>query len=161
MKGSGSSKNTAVFTHRHPYEIFIPPGTEKLIIGTLPPPRFSSGELKEGDVDFCYGSRDGLLWPLLDKIFSLSLRYDKSLEAVEQRKEFLCRQRIGICDIVDSCRRRKVDASDLGMEGIQLRDVLAQLRAHPTIATLIFTGGNSKNGPEYLFRHQLKKKICN
>lgn len=145
-----------MFYHQHPYEIFIPPDAEKLIVGTLPPPRFSTGELKEKDVDFCYGSCDGLFWPLLDEIFSLSLLYDNSEKAVQQRKDFLSRFRIGICDIVASCRREKMDASDLGMREIRLRDIFAQLRLYPSIKTLLFTGGNSKNGPEYLFRKQLK-----
>ena len=32
-----------LFCHIHPYEIFIPEGAVKLIVGTLPPPRFSQG----------------------------------------------------------------------------------------------------------------------
>lgn len=122
----------------------------------MPPPRFSVRNLKERDVDFCYGSCDGMLWPVLDVIFNLSLRFDNSREAVEERQEFLIREKLGICDIVASCRREKVDASDLGMQDIRLRNILEQLQLHPTITTLIFVGGNSKNGPEYLFRQQLK-----
>jgi G:T/U-mismatch repair DNA glycosylase len=146
----------AIFIHTHPYTIFIPGGTKKIIIGTLPPPRFTQGSLKKRDVDFCYGSCDGMLWPVLDEIFRLSLRYDNSGEAVRQRQEFLIRQKLGICDIVESCRRERIDASDLGMLDIRQRDILRQLELHPTIDTLIFTGGNTKNGPEYLFRRQLR-----
>ena len=146
-----------IFIHNHPYEIFIPRGTAKIIIGTLPPPRFSLGKLKERDVDFCYGSCDGMLWPALEKIFRLRLSYNNSAEAVQERKDFLIRRKLGICDIVESCRRDKVDASDLGMKGIRLRNIIGQLKLHPTITTLIFTGGNSKNGPEYLFRRHLKE----
>lgn len=146
-----------MFFHEHPYEIYIPSGTRKLIIGTLPPPRFSQKKLKPQDVDFCYGSCDGMLWPVLDQIYKLSLIYDNSLAAVEQRKQFLIKENIGICDIVASCRRKKIDASDLGMQDIVLRDIVKQLLDHPTIDTLIFTGGNSKNGPEYFFRRQLKE----
>ncbi|MGW8193835.1 MAG: uracil-DNA glycosylase family protein [Desulforhopalus sp.] len=145
------------FVHNHPYEIFIPRGTTRIIVGTLPPPRFSSGSLKERDVDFCYGSCDGMLWPALEKIFHLRFSYDNSANAVRERKEFLVRKKMGICDIVESCRRDKVDASDLGMKSVTLRDIIAQLKLHPTITTLIFTGGNSKNGPEYLFRRHLKE----
>lgn len=99
-----------------------------------------------------------MLWPVLDKIFNLSLSYNNSRAAVEERKLFLARSRLGICDIVASCRRKKVDASDLGMYDIVLRDILFQLRSHPLLDTLIFTGGNSKNGPEYLFRKQLREQ---
>ena len=31
------------------------------------------------------------------------------------------------------------------------------MKQYPTIHTLLFTGGNSKNGPEYFFRKHLKK----
>jgi len=114
------------------------------------------GELKEGDVNFCYGSRDGQLWPILDRIFDLNLKFETSEEAIRQRKDFLIERRIGICDIVDSAERLKIDASDLGMQNIKLRNLLAYLQNYPNIDTLLFTGGNSKNGPEYFFRRHLK-----
>lgn len=145
-----------MFYHEHPHAIFIPKGTKKLIIGTLPPPRFSTGDLKKEDVNFCYGSCDGNLWKALERIFSLKLSYNNSLEAVKERKVFLEKNHIGICDIVHSCKREKIDSSDLGMQEVVLRDILAQLSKHPSIQTLIFTGGNTKNGPEYFFRKQLK-----
>ena len=147
---------TAIFIHTHPYQIFIPEQTTRVIVGTLPPPRFSTGELRKRDVDFCYGSCDGTLWKALDAIFRLSLRYDNSREAVRQRKDFLVREKLGICDIVESCLRTKVDSSDLGMQDIKMRNIIGQLQRYPTITTLLFAGGNSKNGPEYLFRRQLK-----
>lgn len=148
----------AIFLHHHPYEIFIPNGTRKLIVGTLPPPRFSTGALKANDVNFCYGSQDGMLWPVLEKIYRLKLLYNNADEAVEQRKEFLINHGLGICDIVSSCRRKKVDASDLGMQHIKLRNILGQIALRPTVETLLFMGGNSKNGPEYLFRQELKTR---
>jgi len=146
-----------MFLHEHPYPPFLFEGVEKIIVGTLPPPRFSTGDLKEGDVDFCYGSRDGQLWPILDKIFELGLHFETTQEAIAQRKQFLRQRRIGICDIVASAKREKVDASDLGMQHIELRNLIAYLEKYPTIHTLLFTGGNSKNGPEYFFRKHLKE----
>lgn len=147
---------SAIFYHRHPYDIFIPEGTRKVIVGTLPPPRFSTGQLKTRDVDFCYGSCDGMLWPVFDAIFHLSFRYDNSAEAARQRQDFLRRQKLGICDIVESCRREKINASDLGMEDIRLRDIVKQIGLHSSIERLVFTGGNTRNGPEYLFRQLLR-----
>ncbi len=146
-----------MFLHTHPYEPFFPEGATKLIVGTLPPPRFTTGELNERDVDFCYGSSNGLLWPVLDRIFNLNLKYETTHEAAEQRRTFLTSRGIGVCDIVDSCQRKKIDASDLGMQHIKLRDMITYLKQYPKINTLIFTGGNSKNGPEYFFRRHLKE----
>ncbi|MBQ4916184.1 uracil-DNA glycosylase family protein [Maribacter sp. MMG018] len=145
-----------MFVHTHPYEPFLFKGATKLIVGTLPPPRFTTGDLKEGDVDFCYGSRDGQLWPILNNIFDLKLPFETTQEAIEKRKSFLVKRKIGICDIVASAVRHKVDASDLGMQDIKLRNLLVYLEKYLNIETLLFTGGNSKNGPEYLFRKHLK-----
>ena len=146
-----------MFFHRHPYQPFIKEDTTKLIVGTLPPPRFSTGELLEKDVDFCYGSYYNSLWLFIDKINNLNLRYDNSNEAIEERKQFLIKHKIGVCDIVESCEREKIDASDLGMQNIILRDLIGYLRNYPNVNTLLFTGGNSKNGPEYFFRKHIKE----
>ncbi|MGC6429999.1 MAG: uracil-DNA glycosylase family protein [Jejuia sp.] len=145
-----------MFLYKHPYPPYIQKNTEKLIVGTLPPPRFSTGELLEKDVDFCYGSYYNSLWLYIDKIHSLNLRYDNSEEAIQQRKDFLIKHRIGVCDIVESAERDKIDASDLGMQNVQIRDVVGYLKKYPSIKTILFTGGNSKNGPEYFFRRHLK-----
>lgn len=147
--------------HKHPYTPFIPENTTKLIVGTLPPPRFSIGNLKKGDVNFCYGSIDGLLWKILNEIFNLNLKFENTDYAIQQRKDFLTNRNIGICDIVESCSRQKIDASDLGMENIVLRDMLFHLKNFPKIDTLLLTGGNSKNGPEYHLRKVLKKEKIN
>lgn len=146
-----------MFFHQHPYPPFIPKNTNRLIVGTLPPPRFSKNELLEGDIDFCYGSKNGQLWKILDEVFQLNLEYKTSKKAIDQRKDFLRAQQLGICDIVESCYRQKIDASDLGMEDIKLRDLLFYLKKHVTVNTLLFTGGSSKNGPEYFFRKLLKE----
>ena len=145
-----------MFFHKHPYQPFIQKDTKKLIVGTLPPPRFTTGELLERDVNFCYGSCYNSLWLKIDKIHNLNLRYDNSQEAIDERKRFLIKHKIGVCDIVESAEREKVDASDLGMKNIKLRDVIDYIKQYPSIETILFTGGNSKNGPEYFFRKHLK-----
>ncbi|WP_445955866.1 uracil-DNA glycosylase family protein [Yeosuana sp.] len=146
-----------MFKHEHPYQPFIKKDTTKLIVGTLPPPRFSTGELLEKDVDFCYGSYYNSLWLFIDKIHDLKLKFDNSVEAIQQRKQFLVNHKIGVCDIVESCEREKKDASDLGMQNIKLRNLIGYLNEYPNIDTLLFTGGNSKNGPEYFFRKHIKE----
>ncbi len=146
-----------MFLHKHPYQPFIPKDATKLIVGTLPPPRFSMNALVDGDINFCYGSKNGQLWKIIDRIFSLQLVYETSPKAIQQRKDFLIKHGIGICDIVESCTRQKIDASDLGMQNVELRNLIDYLKKHPTVTTLLFTGGNSKNGPEYFFRKHLKE----
>ena len=43
------------WVHMHPFEPFLPGEATHLIVGTLPPPRFSIGSLKKGDVFFVMG----------------------------------------------------------------------------------------------------------
>lgn len=145
-----------MFLHQHPYPPFIPENATKLIVGTLPPPRFSTGALHQDDVDFCYGSKDGQLWRIINTIFDLNLKFENTPEAIRQRKNFLKANKMGICDVVECCERTKVDASDIGMQNIVLRDVIGYIKKYSTVTTLLFTGGNSKNGPEYLFRKHLR-----
>ncbi len=147
-----------MFLHQHPHAPILFPEATRLIVGTLPPPRFTQGLLKPGDVNFSYGSRDGLLWPILDRIFGLGLVYEDSEYAELQRLNFLKNRQIGICDIVERASRQRIDASDLGMRDIEMRDLLGVLRAYPGVHTLLFTGGNSQNGPEYLFRRLLRQE---
>lgn len=145
------------FHHTHPYPPFNLEGATKIIVGTLPPPRFTTGDLKAGDVNFSYGSIDGQLWPILNTIFKLNLSFETTQKAIDERKQFLISRNIGVCDIVASSKRIKVDASDIGMQEVVLRDIFKYLSKHTQIDTLLFTGGNSKNGPEYFFRRKAKK----
>lgn len=147
-----------MFLHEHPYPPFLPSGAVRLIVGTLPPPRFSMDSLHPEDVDFCYGSRDGLLWPVLEQVFETSLRYQNTPEAVRERQGLLKAKGIGVLDMVSSARRKKIDASDLGMEDVELRDITAILSGLNGIKALLFTGGNTRNGPEYFFRRHLRAK---
>lgn len=150
-----------MFYHFHPYKPFLNQETKKIIVGTLPPPRFCNKEFKINDVNFCYGSKDNLLWQILNKIYNLNLPFENSNEAITLRKEFLLKYKIGICDIVESCKREKIDASDIGMEEVVLRDILGYIRKYKNIQTLIFTGGLCKNSPEFFFRQILKKQNIN
>ena len=97
-----------------------------------------------------------MLWPILDRIFELGLKYETTAEAIVQREQFLLKHKIGVCDIVQSAERTKIDASDLGMQNVELRDLVGYLKNFPNIDTILFTGGNSKNGPEYFFSATIK-----
>lgn len=44
------------------------------------------------------------------------------------------------------------------MQHVELRPIFKILTQYPNIHTLLFTGGNSKNGPEYFFRRKAKEQ---
>lgn len=144
--------------HKHPYAPYILDNSTRLIVGTIPPPRFSTGALNDEDVDFCNGSSNGMLWKIWDRLYDLNLVFENTSYTIEQRKAFLKREKFGICDVVDGAYRDKIDASDLGMQNVQLRDMLTILEQHPKVTTLIFTGETVKMVPNILCVKFLKKQ---
>ncbi len=54
-------------------------------------------------------------------------------------------------------KEKKIDASDIGMQDVVLRDILWFLKKYTNIDTIIFTGGLCKNSPEYFLRKVLKE----
>ena len=147
-----------MFYHKHPYTPYILPDTTRLIVGTLPPPRFSTGALNDQDVDFCYGSSNGMLWKIWDRLYELNLVYENTHFAIEQRKAFLKREKIGVCDIVGAAYRDKIDASDLGMLQPELRDLLGILAQHPKVKTLFLPGAIARTAQSIFFDNYLKKR---
>lgn len=147
-----------MFYYEHPYKPILFEDTKKVIVGTLPPPRFFLKNLKEEDVDFPYGSKDNLLWKIFNKLFVLDLEFKNTKKAIEQRFNFLEKNQIGVCDIVQSCKKERFDSSDNSMKDVVLRDILNYLKEYKSIDTIFFTGKNSKNSPEYFFRQILKNK---
>ena len=107
--------------HKHPSVPYILENSTRLIVGTLPPPKFSKGVLNNQDVDFCYGSSNGMLWKIWNRFYDLNSVFENTTQAIEQRKSFLKREQFGICDVVDGAYRDKIDPSDLGMQDVQLR----------------------------------------
>ena len=104
--------------HKHPSVPYILENSTRLIVGTLPPPKFSKGVLNNQDVDFCYGSSNGMLWKIWNRFYDLNSVFENTTQAIEQRKSFLKREQFGICDVVDGAYRDKIDASDLGMQDV-------------------------------------------
>ena len=141
-----------MFTHIHPHKPIFFDDTKAFICGTLPPPRFSTNQLKPDDVFIPYGSRDGMLWPVIDRVYNLGLEYKNKKEEIQKRMAFLQSARLGICDIVESCTREKVDASDIGMKNVKTREILAYIKKYKSIETMILTGSSSTNSPLYFLR---------
>ena len=127
---------------KHPYDAFIPPNADKLIIGTIPPYRFCHRD-KESlfafDVDFYYGSKDNYFWRLLSEIFDVKLSFENSDCAVEERKQLLVDINAGITDIVDSCIHINKRSDDASLGSIKQKDIAKLLAVNPNINRLIYT----------------------
>lgn len=125
----------------HPYSPFIPKGSTKLIIGTIPPQRFckSEPEFKDGDVNFYYGSRDNNFWRIIKIAFNTNFDLKNTEKAVTQRMNWLSERKIAITDIVECCIHKDGNASDESLIEIERKDLLKLLIANPEIKTLIYT----------------------
>ena len=145
----------------HPYEPFVPQGAAKLIIGTIPPYRFciEPQALRNGDVNFYYGSRDNAFWHLIEQATGEMFAFENTAKAVEQRKAFLEKRGIGITDVVQSCIHRDGKSDDISLQSIQPRPIGQLLLEHPSIRTLIYTGRSSQNNSVmWLMNHHIADK---
>lgn len=126
---------------KHPFEPFIPKGAKKLIIGSIPPPRFCiiPQEISNEDVNFYYGSKDNSFWRIMQEIFNTDLQYKNTASAIEQRKELLKNLSIGITDIIDECIHINNSASDEDLKILKHKDIFGLLNVNESIETLIYT----------------------
>ena len=131
----------------HPYEPFVPQGATRLIIGTIPPYRFciEPQALRDGDVDFYYGSRNNAFWRLIEQATGEVFDYANTQTAIEQRKVFLAKRGIGITDVIKSCVHQDGKSDDISLREIEPKPIRQLLAEHPTIGTLIYTGRSSQN----------------
>jgi len=125
----------------HPFEPFIPKGAKKLIIGSIPPPRFCKKDysLYDKDVNFYYGSKDNAFWSILADLFDEKLAFRNTTEAINQRKKFLEKYGLGITDIVAECIHTNDSAIDNDLAEITRQDLGSLLAKHQSISTLIYT----------------------
>jgi G:T/U-mismatch repair DNA glycosylase len=119
----------------HPYEPYVPENATKLVIGSIPPPRFcgAASELRAGDVDWYYGSDKNGFWNLINPDAAKT-------KSVDKLKEYLNSLGVGITDIVRSCIRNKPNSAlDKDLEICERKDISTLLKKHPIIDTLIYT----------------------
>ncbi len=94
----------------------LPPQTSLLIVGTAPPPRFSSQAtpkaLRGLDFEFYYGSEDNDMWIILEEIAGrregIKLFQDdySSKECIDAARYFLKRHNISMKDVLNTYQRK-------------------------------------------------------
>jgi ribosomal protein S18 acetylase RimI-like enzyme/G:T/U-mismatch repair DNA glycosylase len=146
----------------HPFKPYIPENATKLIIGTIPPPRFAKNELFNEDVNFYYGSKDNNFWDIIEKIANINFKKENTQEEIEKRKKFLDDNKIGICDIVYKTNRKNENsAADEDLIDIEPLDIINEILVkYPTIDTLIYTSKFVKTQMTQLLKKLYEKEIC-
>ncbi|MFA6293720.1 MAG: hypothetical protein WC637_18170 [Victivallales bacterium] len=129
----------------HPYRPFVPKGAEKLILGSIPPWRFTVDDnpdvnrlkkLQRGDIDFAYGSRNNKLWAILSDVFEAG-----PLDTSAKIKQLLRKRKIAISDVVRRCRRvPEKSALDQNLKDIEFNHSIREILAdNPPITEILFT----------------------
>ncbi|MDR2151635.1 MAG: hypothetical protein LBO72_02335 [Helicobacteraceae bacterium] len=119
----------------HPYEPFNCAKAYKIVIGSIPPPRFcetSPKRLYKGDIDWYYGSRNNLFWNMASALAK------EPLQEVKSRQLFCEKYSVGFVDIIRSCNRKKRAASDQYLCNISPIDISKILRENVGEKTRIF-----------------------
>jgi G:T/U-mismatch repair DNA glycosylase len=149
-------------TSKHPFEAFVPTNSERLIIGTIPPPRFCKEPytLYDNDVNFYYGSQDNSFWNIIESVFNIELEYTNTEKAIKQRQDFLNKFKIGITDIIDTCVHFNDSAKDEDLKEIKHKNLKSVLEKNSSIKTLIYTSEFVKKQVNEHFRtyHSIDKQ---
>lgn len=117
----------------HPFETFIPPYAEYLIVGTFP-------TFKDNfRFKFFYSGKDNLFWKIIESVFKHNFNYSEGEKAVEERKTFLIEKRIGITDMHVKCYRKNQFSTDESLFPIILNDVFSLLDKNSSIKRLVLT----------------------
>lgn len=139
--------------------LYTPEGATSLLIGTFPSVliREKFNRLRPTDVDFFYGSIDNNFWQDLGTIYQRQFLYDRSTEAVQQRKDLLHDVRMAISDCILSCETTG-SAMDTALQNIELNRRLIDVLDHtPTITKFYFTSSSGKVNAESLTLYILKE----
>ena len=128
--------NNIVNEDTHPFEPFINSETKFLIVGTIPPHRFCIKELKNGDIDWFYGSKDNSFWEIISSVFDVELN---DLDSIEKRKEFSENNKIGFIDLFHQIYRHKESSSDSDIIPISFKDIFKYIEKNKNINSILFT----------------------
>lgn len=121
----------------HPFGNYFPPKAERLIVGSFPIGKFThpkrKSEIKTHEYNFHFGGETNLLWKLLARVF------DVEFKRTEEIKKFLNKNKIGLADLIVSCRRKNGGASDSDLYDITWNVELPNLIVQHRIKMIYFT----------------------
>jgi G:T/U-mismatch repair DNA glycosylase len=114
--------------------------------------------IRPTDVDFFYGSIDNNFWRDLSFIYHKNLSFNRTEEAIAQRKGLLDELRMAMSDVIFSCDTTG-SAMDTALQNIVLnRSLVTVLDEHPAIQKIYFTSSSGKVNAESLTLQILKEE---
>jgi len=126
-------KQDVYHVEKHPFEPLTFPGIKFLIIGTFPTYK---DNLK---YNFFYSGKENLFWEIIEDVFKHSFHFQSNQDAVNERREFLMANGIGMTDMHQMCYRKNKLSTDENLFPIILTDIFSLLEQHLTIERLILT----------------------
>lgn len=135
---------------QHPYGEFIPKNADSMIIGSFPIGKFSNPkrrhEIKKHELEFFFGGEKNLLWKLLGNVFSMPVK------TAEQVRKMLRAKKLGVGDVIRSCKRKNGGGSDSDLYDIEWNMDLIQVIRNNDIKTLYFTSKKVETWFNKLFK---------
>lgn len=133
----------------HPFGEFIPRDAQGMIIGSFPIGKFTdparSHEIKSHEFKFFFGGEKNLLWKLISHARKWDIHETKDIvEMLEDLK-------LGVGDVIVSCRRKNGGASDSDLYEIQFNHELLKVIRKHKIKILYFTSKKVESWFNQLF----------
>ncbi len=100
-----------------------------LLLGSMP----SAASLNEG---FFYAHPRNRLWPILSKLSGMELN------SLDDKKHVLSALKLGLYDVILSCRRQ--GSLDSAIRDVVPADIGALVKAHPTLERIVLNGALAK-----------------
>lgn len=121
----------------HPFGEFIPKGARGIIVGSFPIGKFTDPsrkmEIKSHEFSFFFGGEKNLLWKLI------AHARDKRINNQSDIEQMLSQMKLGVGDVIKSCRRKNGSASDADLYDIEFNTELLDVIKRHKIKTILFT----------------------
>ncbi len=118
---------------RHPFDPIADTDAKVLILGSFP-------SIKSFERNFYYAHPRNQFWPIMEALFHVRLPDSAS------RRTFALDKGIALWDIYASIRRKSGNSSDANLADMQVNDLAAFLRAHPSVRHIFCTGRKAYDG---------------
>ncbi|MCP3928855.1 MAG: DNA-deoxyinosine glycosylase [Bacteroidetes bacterium] len=116
---------------KHPFPPFIPRGSKVLVVGSFPGKESTQEERQD---DWFYGANRNQFWKLLENVYGFELK------TKDDKQKLFEKAKIGITDIIESCKRNENSNSDSNLISKVYNTKLTQIIESNPIDRILFTG---------------------